>query len=508
MVRPATLEEKLGSSVAAAPQGADDDKRVVYEVSPTMARFHRSRKFFRGVRGPVGSGKTTGVAWDLFMAAQQAPCCRDGVRRTRVLAIRNTYAELKSTTIQTWEHWFGPQRGAGFGQIVYDAPIRQTIRCDFGQGPVELQMWFIALDRPAHVRKLKSLEATWLWLNEASEIGEEILEMATSRAGRYPHSDQAPADHAGPWPARYGIVADTNSMDDDHWWYRLAEEDRPEGYAFYDQPSGMDDDAENIDHLPGGRHYYTQIMQGKDEDWINVYVHNQYGHIQDGKPIFPEFNERVHVVERPIPAAHGLDLLLGFDFGLTPACVIAQYTPRGQMRVLDELVVDIEQGTMGIRRFAETVVGPHLARHYRGMNVLAYGDPGGNARAQTDEETCIDVLNDVGIPAEPAWTNVFEQRRDGVSTLLRRLGENGQPSLVLSPTCTWLRKALAGRYKYRRLQVAGEKRYTNEPDKNKWSHVAEALQYVALAVTERRDHAQLPMPHQHLHRQQAVNPYG
>lgn len=854
MVRPLSLEEKIGAGVSAAPQQPSDEKDVHYFASPTMARFHRSRKFFRGVRGPVGSGKTTGVAWDLFMAAHQVPAGADGVRRTRVLAIRNcyddqtevlterrgfvlfrdlrcddrvamlqdgktvwtqpsyyyaapyvgemvgcrnegvdclvtpdhrmwvsrartrkkvwgdyefakaeevygngdvrvrrdadwdgvdpgrspaffewlgfwfaegssgvyhcadgytrhqcvitqkrsrdyvhglfrraglpytvasradggstfrlsvtpqtkpiitelsgqghavdkwlpqwvreaprehirafiqgysagdgyrkgstsfivtssrvmadqlqelalkagyvanvgvkqkaagvkavingvetqstspcytvtfvgeakhqprlkaqgyagrypgwyrqnyagmvycievpthviyvrrngkamwcgqTYAELKSTTIQTWEHWFGPERGPGHGPIVYDAPIRQTIRRRLDDGTtMELQMWFIALDRPAHVRKLKSLEVTWVWLNEASEIGEEILEMATTRAGRYPHADQAPPDHIGDWPVRYGIVADTNSMDDDHWWYWLAEEERPDGYAFFDQPSGLAEGAENIAHLPGGRHYYTQIMAGKSDDWIRVYVENRYGHIQDGKPIYPEFNDQLHVRPKPIPAAKGLDLLLGFDFGLTPACVIGQWTPRGQLRVISELVVDIEQGTMGIRRFAETVVLPYLAMHYRGMNVMAWGDPGGNSRVETDEETCIDVLNDVGIPAEPAHTNVFEPRRDAVSRLLRRLGEAGEPALVLSPECLWLRKAMAGRYQYRRLQVAGEKRYVSEPDKNKWSHVAEALQYLALGATAELGSARRRVPHQHLTRQPVVNPYG
>lgn len=509
MARPITLEEKLGGDTGAAPTQDSGAKRVVYDVSPTMARFHLSRKFFRGVRGPVGSGKTTGVAWDLFMAAHDAPACNDGVRRTRVLAIRNTYSELKSTTIQTWEHWFGPERGKGHGQIVYDAPIRQTIRRVLDDGTtMELQIWFIALDRPAHVRKLKSLEATWVWLNEASEIGEEILEMATTRVGRYPHSDQAPPDYDGDWPARYGIVADTNSMDDDHFWYRLAEEERPKGYAFFDQPSGLAENAENISHLPGGRHYYTQIMEGKSEDWIRVYVENRYGHIQDGKPIFPEFNDAIHVAPRPLGVARGLDLILGFDFGLTPACVICQYTRRGQLRVLEELIVDIEQGTMGIRRFAETIVLPHLALHYRGMEIIGVGDPGGAQRAQTDEETCIDVLNDAGIPTEEASTYLFEPRRDAVSNLLTRLGENGQPSLILSPECTWLRKALAGRYQYRRLQVAGEKRYKSEPDKNKWSHVAEALQYAALAVSEVVHTARRDVSHMHVAKQQSVNPYG
>lgn len=36
-----------------------------------------------------------------------------------------------------------------------------------------------------------------------------------------------------------GIIADTNSCNVDNWWYRLAEEERPEGYDFFAQPPAL-----------------------------------------------------------------------------------------------------------------------------------------------------------------------------------------------------------------------------------------------------------------------------
>jgi hypothetical protein len=52
--------------------------------------------------------------------------------------------------------------------------------------------------------------------------------------------------------------------------------------------------------------------------------------------------------------------------------------------------------------------------------------------------------------------------------------------LLLDPCCQVLRKGFNGGYKYRRIQVTGEERFTEEPMKNQYSHPHDALQYVAL----------------------------
>ena len=41
-----------------------------------------------------------------------------------------------------------------------------------------------------------------------------------------------------------------------------------------------------------------------------------------------------------------------------------------------------------------------------------------------------------------------------------------------------LRKGFNGKYQYRRLNTSGEK-YVDKPDKNEFSHIHDALQYVA-----------------------------
>ncbi len=61
---------------------------------------------------------------------------------------------------------------------------------------------------------------------------------------------------------------------------------------------------------------------------------------------------------------------------------------------------------------------------------------------------------------------------------------DGQPGLLISPKCKILRKGMAGGYSYRRVQVAGDERYHDKPDKNRFSHPCEAAQYMMLGAGE------------------------
>jgi hypothetical protein len=79
---------------------------VVYNPSPTLARFHASPALVRGVRGPIGSGKSVGCCWEIWTRALEQRKSPDGIRRSRWLVTRNTYGELTSTTIKTWLDWF------------------------------------------------------------------------------------------------------------------------------------------------------------------------------------------------------------------------------------------------------------------------------------------------------------------------------------------------------------------------------------------------------------------
>lgn len=463
------------------------DRVVEYTPSPTLAKFHASNALVRGIRGPFGSGKSVGCCWELWTRALEQRANKDGVRKSRGLVTRNTYGELTSTTIKTWLDWFPEER---FGKMVHGAPIVQVCRWEAEDGTkVELEMMFLALDRPEHVKKLLSLDITFGWMNEAREQPKAILDGLTGRVGRYPRAE----DGGATWS---GVIMDTNSPDDDHWWYDLAEVTRPPEFAFFAQPPGDSEEAENLDWLlqtpeslampvgsperrARGRHYYERLKPGKTDEWIKVYVKGQYGTVHDGKPVYPEWNDNLHAKDiYHIPAAK---LVIGVDFGLTPAAVITQNDARGRLLVLDEVCGE----DMGFRQFLEDLLIPHLMKHYpehwanKDEMILLVADPAGAQRAQSDEKSCFQEAKAKKLNIRPAKTNAWLPRRGAVVWFLSKLSA-GQPMLLLDPICTTLRKGFNGAYKYRRIQVTGEERYTDEPAKNRYSHPHDALQYAAL----------------------------
>lgn len=443
---------------------------------PVAEQFIVDSSFVSGLLGPVGSGKSSAAVWKMVIKAlQQKP--HNGTRSSRWAVIRNTFPELKSTTIKTWLDWF-PEP---VSTMRWDSPITAHLRIpDIGDSTaLDMEVLFFPLDRPEEVGKLKSLELTGGWINEASETEKAVLDMLTQRVGRFPA-----ARRGGPtWT---GVIMDTNPPADDSWWYHYAEEETPAGWKFFRQPGGLyfdvsrkeylpNLDAENVNNLPGGHHYYFRQLAGKDDGWINVFLLANYGNISTGKPVYPEWSDKVHVAEKAIEPIPGIPLLLGFDFGLTPACAIGQLTPRGRLHILRELHTD----NMGIRQFATEVVRPTLVNDYPRFKHIAFGDPAGNIRAQTDEKTCLQELNSCGIPTDPADTNEFVARREAVAFWLTRMSD-GKPAFQLDPSCKLLRRAFNGGYCYDRLQVVGSSRFKDRPTKNYLSHISDAVQYLAL----------------------------
>ncbi len=452
--------------------------KINYVAEPTLKKFHRDNSFVRCVRGPIGSGKSVGCAVEILARAmQQAPNDR-GVRRTRWAIIRNTYGELKATTIKTFQEWI-PEN---ICRIVYDTPIRGMIKLTLADNTtVEGEVLFLALDKPKDEKKLLSLELTGGWINEAREMPKRIVDALSSRIGRFP-----PAfDSKLTWS---GMIMDTNSPDDDHWWYRLSEIEKPKDWAFFDQPGALilengkykpNPRAENVQHQPLKYNYWLRQVAGKDPEWVKVMILGEYGSIYDGKPVYDDmFFDSMHVSDEPLTVYDNLPLYLGWDFGLTPACIIGQVSPRGQLRILRELVC--ESG--GIRQFVQNMVNPTIKNEFPQIKeFISVGDPAGVQRSQVDETTCIEELNRLGYPTEGAVTNDLLPRRQSVIDLLCKLVD-GKPCFILDPSCKTLRKGFNGGYQFERLQISGEERFKEQPKKNSYSHPHDALQYLCLAV--------------------------
>jgi len=378
-----------------------------------------------------------------------------------------TYNQLRDTTIKTFHDWFPPRF---FGE--YRVTDHVYIITKFPG--VHLEVLFRALDRPDQVSNLLSLELTGAWFNEVREIPKTIIEAMDGRIGRYPSG----RDGGASW---YGMIMDTNPPDEDSYLFKMFERVRPDNWKMFKQPSGLSVHAENTKHLP--KNYYVNLAKGKDEMYLRVYVHGQYGYLISGKPVFGSFVDNVHVAPKVLEPQKNADVICCFDFGLTPACVIGQITPFGQVRILDELVSD----GMGIRQFCLNQLLPLLRRKYFGSRVMGYGDPSGISRMPTDESTCFEILQsrEIGLSdVVPAHTNAIMARVGAVEALLNKMYA-GEPGLVISPNCNYLRKAMNGGYHYEKDPKSLDDSFKPMPVKNFFSHVADSLEYFCLYMQER-----------------------
>lgn len=455
--------------------------------------FMKDDTFFRGIRGPVGSGKSVGCCIEVFRRALAQEKGPDGIRKSRWAIIRNTNPQLRTTTIKTWLDWFPED---DWGKFTWSVPYTHHIK----KGDLDLEIIFLALDRPEDVKKLLSLELTGIWINEARELPKSIIDACTMRVGRFPSMRDG-------GPSWTGVIADTNAPEEDHWWPIMAGEVpipdhipreqakmlvTPENWRFYTQPAGMEEvrnkEGELEDYVPNKsaenqanmmKSYYPNLIQGKTKSWIDVYVMNRLGHIQDGKPVYPMFAPDVHVAKEEIPVAAGVPLYVGVDFGLTPAAVFGQKV-RGRWLLHSEIVaID-----MGIVRFAEVMRNELATRFAAAGEVIIYGDPAGDFRAQTDESTPFHILRGAGLRAFPTHSNSVDLRLEAVSSQLTKMVE-GKPALLIDRRCPTLIKGFESGYAYKRMEVSGE-RYADKPDKNMFSHVHDAAQYLFLGAGEGR----------------------
>lgn len=290
-------------------------KNKIYIPTVTGLRAHYDDNFVRVMFGPYGSGKTTWALNEIVRRACAMPVWSNGRRKSRWAIVRNTSGELHSTTLQSWLLWFGE-----LGDIHKRQKPLLTYEHTFndGQGVVELELIFLALDREEDLRKIKSLEVTGAYINELSEVPQGAL---SHFKGRVNH--RYPSRHFCDRPYWSGIIADTNPPDIDHWIYKDFELKSLESYRLFKQPPGLikdsdgnwqrNPDADNANNLAPD--YYTKLAEGQTEDFVKVFCLGEYGSVGFGKKVYPEYNDDLHSVD-DIKAIQGDPIHLGWDFGL------------------------------------------------------------------------------------------------------------------------------------------------------------------------------------------------
>lgn len=449
---------------------------VVFQPPPSVQGFLASEKFISLIVGPVGSTKTSaGIMKIAYHAKQMAPC-KDGIRRSRCVWVRNTNQQLEDTSIPDFLKWFPDGIAGSYAKV----QKRFIMRFD----DVECEVLFRGLEDANDVRRLLSLQISFAVLDEFREIHQDIFSALQGRLGRYPDKMLVPprpewgsdekgnpiggcvTDDGKPNQHLWGM---TNPPDMDSFWEELLS-NPPSNVATFSQPSGLSQEADWIQYLPAG--YYDNLAEGKSADWVDVYIHAKFGKSLAGRPVFASFNREVHVAKGPLMILSS-PLIIGVDAGLTPTATICQQDYQGRLLVHDSITGD----SMGALRFIREMLKPLITSKYPGRQHIIVIDPAAFQRAQTDERTVADMYKNEGFRVVAAKTNTITARIAAVDSYLNRQ-VNGLSGLLIDPGCVLLIDALRSKYRYK-INAKGDR--DESPEKSHpWSDLADSLQYACL----------------------------
>jgi len=433
---------------------------INYTPPKSLVGFLTSESFVSLVSGPVGSGKSSAAMMKIAYHAKNMRRGRDGVRRSRAVVVRNTNQMLTDATIPTFMTWF-PEGVAG-------SYARTDKRFFLRFDDVECEVLFRGLDDANDVRRLLSLECSFGILDEYREIHPDIFNALQGRVGRYPSvANGGCVDDNG--KPNHHIWGATNAPDADTFWEEYMSVP-PSTAKIFIQPSALSAECDWSENLIDG--YYENLTEGKTEDWVDVYIHNKFGRSLSGTPVYQKsFVGDFHVSQGPLKALNSTDypLIIGIDFGRTPAAVFKQRDPRGRVLTLAELTSE----NMGIETFIRTKLTPFVANHYPGFNMLCAPDPAGFMKQQLNEMTLVDALKAAGFKCVKPPTNKPELRIQAVERLLSQQLE-GKAMYLVDPACQMLIKGFRSGYRYK-VKKNGE--LEDSPDKNEYSHVHDANQY-------------------------------
>lgn len=486
----------LGAGAEARAKIAMEEAAAGWEPpGPVGRRFFLCDADVIGIQGPVGSGKTrTTVMSRLRRAAAMPQSSLDGIRHYRLATVRQTYRQLWQTTIPSWFEVFPKSLGTWAGGR--GDPVTHEITLEDQHGLIRITAEFLAFGDNI-VESMRGLQVTDLWLSEADTVPVEVLTTGIGRIDRYPHkghfSDMPPEKRG------YGqIVCDFNAPEDDENWTVAVFEDEERRanlfggdlpapkIEFFRQPGGMDPGAENKQNL-APTYYQRQIFAmtaAGRSDQIERLVHNRRAPKIVGDLVFKgRFHSGLHVASSPLRPWPNTPLRLGLDQGFFAAAIIGQFRPPYHWRILAELVATRRTMATEFGRDLRELLETRFPEHWVES---AWGDMAGEAGSSLAEGENATwnahVSREAGIWIQPQreGANRISARLEAVRASLDFI-YNGEPGLLIDPSCKTLTAGFSARYVWaQEVNASGDKRKT--PDKRFIeANAHDALQYLLLS---------------------------
>jgi hypothetical protein len=212
----------------------------------------------------------------------------------------------------------------------------------------------------------------------------------------------------------------------------------------------------------------------------------------EGMPVYPNFRDDIHIARTVLEPHIGLPLLLGVDFGLSPAVIVGQLQGNS-LKLFREFTTKNE----GVQTFIPKVVSQlRILYPEWGLSQMHwYIDPAGFQRAQTDAKTCAQEMYDCArvINIEPGPVDI-ESRRSSVEHFLLYIDKDGAGLELNESLCPMIAAGFRGGYRYADKTIDIEPNKI-VPTKDAHSHPHDGLQYMAWGARNMAtDHGILNIP--------------
>lgn len=456
-------------------------------ASMVAERAHPTETGVRVLTGPLGAGKSTGGMGATMVNSAKQPRWPDGIRRYRLLVLRDTYTNAWSQFVPFFEEWWKRDMPGVHYEGSKNGPLDITLKMTWPDpiGDVDYMLQLRALGdhrTDAAIEDFfRGLPTTDIWLEEGDTLPEAVYDKSFTRLGRYP---QRGVDGVGARSPTLYIVSNQFLIGSWPYKHKMDGVWRP-GIELFEQPGARSPNAENLHNLRVG--YYETIIEKSTERTVRRQVDNEHVLPNAGKPVYPEYRDLVHT--KSVALDRNLPLRIGFDGGLltlNPAAAIGQRGMARQLRFKGEVTSD---HGCGVERFAELVnaeLGKPQYAPWSGArkSIICTVDPSaqwGNDKQAGQANWIMALETRTGLRIRPARTNAIAARREALRVPMTRMVD-GHPGVIVDPVgAPVLRMGLGGLFHFPRIKAGMATRDSDTPAKNHpTSDVCEAAEYMAL----------------------------
>lgn len=394
------------------------ERNIRYAPLPSQRRFHASAARFKAFCGPVGSGKSAALCQEAIrlsyvnggllglLAAPTYPMLRDATQRA-------FFAILEESAIPFTHH----------------KSENRTIMTDTGS-----EVLFRSLDAP---ERLRGPNLAWFGVDELTYAEPEAWSRLEARLR------DARATRLE------GFAAFTPKGFD--WVYGKFVDAQNPGFELIHAKPG-----ENAKHLGDG--FYASLEGSYDERFYKQEVLGEFLSVFAGQAYWA-FSRGENV--RTLELDKRLGICWALDFNVDPMSTVVIQELKGEVRVLDEIVI----------RSSDTLEACREFQSRYGKPARVYGDAAGQARhtaaTMSDWQLIRDFFRGVEVRV-PAANPAIRDRIQSVNAKL--CNARGQRSLYIDPKCKTLIED---------LERVAYKAGTSQLDKSDLArtHVSDALGY-------------------------------